>query len=243
MALSGPQSIFLSYSREDVAFARELREWLLAEGQRPWMDLFDIPAGARWPTAIDRALQTASSVIGILSPAALRSDNVLNEWDWTIANDCRLILVLIEPCSVPFHYVSRNYIDFTAEREAGFASLLRALQEPGTAEVAVIPHAPAPPAHPARPPSAGIERDSRLRRALSRRRAAPEPVGREQEQHELRGQLTKAIAGEGGLLLLGGEAGIGKTTLVGWLREQAESNGALALSGGCYDLSVTPPYG
>ncbi|HUG15233.1 MAG TPA: AAA family ATPase [Thermomicrobiales bacterium] len=243
MALSGPQSIFLSYSREDVAFARELREWLLSQGQQPWMDLFDIPAGARWPDEIDRALRASDAVIGLMSPSGVASENVKNEWDWAIANNRRLILLLIEPCEAPFHYVSRNYIDFTAEREAGFASLLRALQEPGKAEVDVTPHAAGPPAHPARPPSAGVERDSRLRRALSRRRAEPDPVGREQEQHELRGQLEKAMAGDGGLLLLGGEAGIGKTTLVGWLREQAEDGGALALSGGCYDLSVTPPYG
>lgn len=41
------QQIFISYSREDVAFARDLRERLIALGHQPWMDLFDIPAGAR----------------------------------------------------------------------------------------------------------------------------------------------------------------------------------------------------
>ena len=35
----------------------------------------------------------------------------MNEWDWAIANSRRLILLLIEPCEIPFHYVSRNYID------------------------------------------------------------------------------------------------------------------------------------
>ena len=49
------------------------------------------------------------------------------------------------------------------------------------------------------------------------------------------------LAGQGGLLLVGGEAGIGKTTLTGWLAWAAEEAGALVLSGGCYDLSTTPP--
>ncbi|MHB8646625.1 MAG: ATP-binding protein [Thermomicrobiales bacterium] len=68
-------------------------------------------------------------------------------------------------------------------------------------------------------------------------------VGRETEQARLRDFLRAARAGRGGLVLIGGEAGIGKTTLAEMLCRDAERDDALVLGGRCYDLSETPPYG
>ncbi len=51
------------------------------------------------------------------------------------------------------------------------------------------------------------------------------------------------LAGHGSLVLVSGEAGIGKTTLVEWLAGEAEEQGCVVLRGNAYDLSVTPPYG
>ncbi|MGA7669966.1 MAG: BREX system ATP-binding domain-containing protein, partial [Nitrolancea sp.] len=68
-------------------------------------------------------------------------------------------------------------------------------------------------------------------------------VGREREQATLRQALDDMLAGHGSLVLISGEAGIGKTTLVDWLANTAESEGCLVLKGGCYDLTTTPPYG
>ncbi|HET7037232.1 MAG TPA: AAA family ATPase [Thermomicrobiaceae bacterium] len=68
-------------------------------------------------------------------------------------------------------------------------------------------------------------------------------MGRQQEQGLLRQRLDQMLAGRGGVVLVGGEAGIGKTMLVEDLSVQAEEAGALALWGHAYDLSVTPPYG
>ncbi len=68
-------------------------------------------------------------------------------------------------------------------------------------------------------------------------------VGREREQAMLRQALDAMLAGHGSLVLVSGEAGIGKTTLVEWLAREAEAEGCLVLKGGCYDLTATPPYG
>jgi len=67
-------------------------------------------------------------------------------------------------------------------------------------------------------------------------------VGRERERALLRGHLEAAMAGRGHLVLVGGEAGIGKTTLVADLATQAENQGCLVLWGHAFDLTVTPPY-
>lgn len=68
-------------------------------------------------------------------------------------------------------------------------------------------------------------------------------IGREREQTTLRMALDAALEGHGRLVLIGGEAGIGKTTLLTWLAAEADARGAQVVSGGCYDLSLTPPYG
>ncbi|HUR14441.1 MAG TPA: AAA family ATPase [Mycobacteriales bacterium] len=67
-------------------------------------------------------------------------------------------------------------------------------------------------------------------------------VGRTSELAFLRGKLSAALTGTGGLVLAGGEPGVGKTTLVRQLLRDAESRGALALFGRCYDFEGSLPY-
>lgn len=72
--------------------------------------------------------------------------------------------------------------------------------------------------------------------------SSPLLVGRSREQVVLREALADASSGCGRLVLLGGEAGIGKTTLAQDLA--AAAGGAFdVLAGHCYDLSNAPPYG
>jgi hypothetical protein len=84
---------------------------------------------------------------------------------------------------------------------------------------------------------------------MADRPASPSPfaatplVGRERERATLRAALDAALAGRGALVLIGGEAGIGKTALAEWTLAGAVERGALALVGRCYDLAETPPYG
>jgi DNA-binding CsgD family transcriptional regulator len=71
----------------------------------------------------------------------------------------------------------------------------------------------------------------------------PSLVGRGDEQELLRADLAAARDGRGGLIVLSGEAGIGKTSLARDLVYEATRAGVCVLIGHCYDLTVTPPYG
>src|SRR5215218_9146290 len=71
----------------------------------------------------------------------------------------------------------------------------------------------------------------------------PSFVGRDREIALLRGQLDAALAGQGSLVLISGGAGLGKTTLAEFVAREAAARGALVLTGRCYDLTETPPYG
>lgn len=68
-------------------------------------------------------------------------------------------------------------------------------------------------------------------------------VGRERELRLLRGHVGATMAGRGRLVLVGGSAGIGKTTLVAAVAREAADRGVLVLTGASYDLTATPPYG
>lgn len=66
--------------------------------------------------------------------------------------------------------------------------------------------------------------------------------GRERELETLHRSVERSCAGTGELVLVSGEAGIGKTTLVRAAGDYARSCGAGIHRSACYDLSVTPPY-
>ena len=69
------------------------------------------------------------------------------------------------------------------------------------------------------------------------------PRWEDRELAILRERLTGALAGQGGLVLIGGEAGIGKTALAEAICRESVEQGALVLVGRCYDLTEIPPYG
>lgn len=70
---------------------------------------------------------------------------------------------------------------------------------------------------------------------------APLLVGRSREQALLRAQLSAAVAGRGGLAILSGEAGIGKTALAESICHESKDADALVLVGRCYEGTETPP--
>jgi DNA-binding CsgD family transcriptional regulator len=68
-------------------------------------------------------------------------------------------------------------------------------------------------------------------------------VGRESESGRLRARLEEARAGRGGLVMLVGEPGIGKTRTAEEFAQRARHEGATVLWGRCYDGEWSPPYG
>jgi predicted ATPase/DNA-binding CsgD family transcriptional regulator len=65
---------------------------------------------------------------------------------------------------------------------------------------------------------------------------SPVVVGRTAESRALADALGRALGGEAVAVLVGGEAGIGKSRLIGELVGEARSSGARALVGGCVEL-------
>ncbi|MBB5802618.1 hypothetical protein F4560_002386 [Saccharothrix ecbatanensis] len=67
-------------------------------------------------------------------------------------------------------------------------------------------------------------------------------IGRDHPAGVLRVEIDRATRSHGGLVLVAGEAGIGKTTLVTGAAEEARRHGALVLGGSCWDSDSAPGY-
>ncbi len=67
-------------------------------------------------------------------------------------------------------------------------------------------------------------------------------VGRAQERAQLLEAVERARSGAGSLVLIGGEAGVGKSRLVHETAEEARRLGMTVLTGHCVDQQGAPPY-
>lgn len=104
--------IFISYAREDEAFARALATQLAKLGADIWIDIEDIPAGVKWSTAIQQGLDIADGMIVIISPESMSSRNVEDEWQYLLDQNKPVIPVLLRPAKIHFQLNRIQWIDF-----------------------------------------------------------------------------------------------------------------------------------
>jgi hypothetical protein len=71
--------IFISYSKQDIEFARYLRALLESEGCAVWMDEERLQPSARWWKEIEDNITTCAAFVVIMSPHAEQSDWVERE--------------------------------------------------------------------------------------------------------------------------------------------------------------------
>ena len=67
-------------------------------------------------------------------------------------------------------------------------------------------------------------------------------IGRSEERSMLRQAMSRAVAGGGGVALIAGEAGLGKTRLVDEISDEAKAAGMFVVRGHCYDMEGALPY-
>src|SRR5260221_6871298 len=105
--------LFISYSRVDETFARRMATDLIARGAEAWLDVKDIPGGANWGDSIGAGLKATNTMILIMTPDSMASENVKLEWQDFFDDRKRIVPVLLKPTDVSFQIRRLQYADFS----------------------------------------------------------------------------------------------------------------------------------
>ncbi len=124
--------IFISYSRQDLAFIRQLKDALNQSGIDPWIDFEDIWPIAKWQDEILIAVQSCHDFIFVISGGSCSSKYC--EWELTEAlkHNKRIIPIKIEEIDssiIPLPLRGIQWIDFVDFPE-GLKRLLWVLNAP-----------------------------------------------------------------------------------------------------------------
>jgi CRP-like cAMP-binding protein len=109
-----PPRVFVSYSRQDQAFAVRLVNDLKKQKIAVWIDLYNIEAGKSWARQIGEALDACDLLLLILSPSSLASENVEDEWNYYLDQRKPVVPVLYQTCKIPFRLSRLQYLNFVA---------------------------------------------------------------------------------------------------------------------------------
>lgn len=127
------QKLFISYSRKDMTFVRELAGDLEATGYDVWWDLTDLRGGDDWVKKIPAAIKDSDFFVIVLTPNAIQSEWVQKEYTQALNLHKKIIPLMFEACEVPFALNTINFVNFTgADYLANFKNLLDALDYNGT---------------------------------------------------------------------------------------------------------------
>jgi WD40 repeat protein len=88
---------FISYSRRDTDFVRQLNDALVAHKREAWVDWKDIPLTAEWQQEILTNIETADSFIFVISPDSVTSPNCRKEIDHAVSNNKRMVPIFRRP--------------------------------------------------------------------------------------------------------------------------------------------------
>jgi hypothetical protein len=120
--------LFFTFARDDSEFVLKLAKDLRSTGRNPWVDQLNIPIGARWDRAVEKALHAAPCLLVVLSPASVASDNVMDEVSFGIENGKTIVPILYKDCDIPFRLKRLQYIDFRVDYDDGFKRLVQTLK-------------------------------------------------------------------------------------------------------------------
>jgi WD40 repeat protein len=125
--------VFVSYSRRDQGFVRELHAFLLADGRDVWVDWEDIPPASNWEQDIEENLDSADSVVFVVSTASLASEYCRLELEHAQKRGKRIVPLAVDgadPGAAPLGLRQLNWVWCRDgdDRDASFAQVAQALE-------------------------------------------------------------------------------------------------------------------
>ena len=121
--------VFISYQRDSEAEAHEVYQSLTAQGLRVWQDVTHIRSTNRWSLAIDGALRNTTRLVLLLTPEAMKSGEVFNEWFYFYNNKKPIHCLMLQTCKPHYQLLPYQYLDWRVPGQRGWSRLLRELRE------------------------------------------------------------------------------------------------------------------
>jgi hypothetical protein len=106
---------FISYSRNDEGFVRELEEALVKRGKEVWVDVEAIPPTAKWRAEIYSGIEGAETFVFVISPDSIASKECKRELDHATKLNKRLVPILrreVDTTTAPDVLESHNWVYF-----------------------------------------------------------------------------------------------------------------------------------
>ena len=122
--------VFISYSRRDIDFVRDLFDQLKARDREAWADWQDIPATADWLAEIYRGIEAADSFLFVISPDSVASEICILEIEHAVKHNKRLVPVVWKDADDVHQSMSAHNWVFLRQQddfEANFELLIDAL--------------------------------------------------------------------------------------------------------------------
>ncbi|MBC7878466.1 MAG: toll/interleukin-1 receptor domain-containing protein [Anaerolineales bacterium] len=128
------KQLFISYSRKDTEFARQLTKSFSTQNLEAWVDWQDIPPSVDWMKEIQMGIEQADIFVLIVSPDSIRSDVCAQEVTHAVLNGKRIIPVIageIDAKDAPATITHLNWIFFLNSHgtyENAFEKLITAVR-------------------------------------------------------------------------------------------------------------------
>jgi len=120
--------VFISYSRRDFRFVRDLALDLREAGMNPWLDVTSIRGSERWNSRIQSALQECAHFLLVVSPYSLKSPHVQRELRQALEDGKPIVPVLLQTTDLGEQLGDIEYIDFRVDYTKAFATLVSLLR-------------------------------------------------------------------------------------------------------------------
>ena len=133
----GHWDVFISYQRDAEEEARELYQRLSADGLRVWQDVNAIRHSSRWSLAINSALQHSDRLVLLMTPAAMASGEVFNEWFYFYNKKKPIHCLMLATCDPHYQLLPYQYLEWREPSGRDYARLLRELRSDFTQPTAI----------------------------------------------------------------------------------------------------------
>jgi RNase P subunit RPR2 len=133
---SHDHDIFFCYNRKDEAEVKHIGGQLKQKGYLPWMDVWELQAGGRWPDEIEeqiKKINAAAVFVGKHGLSTWQRDEIRIIHFLCVEKGCKAIPVILpdvpqEPPGLPVFLQSRTWVDFRQGHEVALQRFMEGIE-------------------------------------------------------------------------------------------------------------------